>query len=199
MAIHMVLASGSAIRADLLGRAGLHFDVKRPRLDEDAVRAALLDDHASPRDIADCLAEMKARKIGDQFPAALVLGCDQVLELDGQIFSKPASREECCEHLAQLSGRQHKLLSAAVICTGGQPVWRHVGIATLRMHRLSAGFIAEYVDRNWDRIRHSVGGYRLEEEGVRLFSSVQGDFFHVLGLPLLEILGYLIQRGDLKI
>lgn len=199
MALHMILASGSEIRAELLRRAALDFDIVRPRVDEEAVRMSLLEERAKPRDIADCLAEMKARKVAEQYPGALVLGCDQVLEIAGGILGKPASEDACREQLAMLSGQQHQLLSAAVIYEGGRPVWRHVGTARLRMHVLSESFIAGYVARNWDSIRHSVGGYKLEEEGVRLFTSVQGDFFHVLGLPLLEILGYLTLRGDLEI
>ena len=199
MAVHMVLASGSEIRAELLRRAGLVFEVASPRVDEDTARSALLAEGTTPRDIADCLAEMKARKVSAQMPSAMVLGCDQVLEFDGRILSKPNSPEECEQQLQLLSGKTHKLLSAAVIYEAGKPVWRHVGTARLCMHTLSASFTAGYVQRNWESIRHSVGGYKLEEEGVRLFTSVQGDFFHVLGLPLLEILGYLTIRGDLEI
>lgn len=199
MALNMILASGSGTRAELVRRAGLDFRVIKPRVDEDAVRSALLEESAAPRDIADCLAEMKARKIAAQSPDALVLGCDQVLEFDGRVLSKASSPQECQMQLKLLRGNSHKLLSAAVIFEGGKPVWRHVGTAKLRMHDLSDSFIADYVARNWDSIRHSVGGYKLEEEGVRLFISVQGDFFHVLGLPLLEILGYLTLRGELEI
>ncbi len=199
MALHMILASGSAVRAELLRRAQLEFDVIVPRIDEDAVKRAMLVENATPRDIADVLAEMKARKIADQNREALVIGCDQVLDLDGSILDKPESKEECLEQLARLSGRRHILLSAAVIYAAGEPVWRHVGKATLTMHKLSELFTRDYVERNWDSVRHSVGGYKLEEEGVRLFASIQGDFFHVLGLPLLEILAYLTLRGDLDI
>lgn len=199
MPMNIILASGSDIRAELLRRAGLEFHVVNPRVDEDAVRSALMHEDASPRDIADCLAEMKARKVGDQNPGALVLGCDQVLEIDGRILSKPGSPQECEEQLKLLRGRTHKLLSAAVVYSGAEPQWRHVGTARMQMHALSEAFITAYVSRNWESIRHSIGGYKLEEEGVRLFTSVQGDFFHVLGMPLLEILSYLTLRGELAI
>lgn len=199
MHVHMILASSSEVRAELLRRAGLDFDVVRPRIDEQSVKAALVADAATPRDIADCLAEMKARKVSDTHSDALVIGCDQVLDIDGRILSKPDSREDCCTQLAMLGGRWHKLHSAAVIYMGGGPVWRHIGTVELCTHTLSDEFIQGYVVRNWDSIQHAVGGYKLEEEGVRLFSSVRGDYFHVLGLPLLEILGYLILRGELDI
>lgn len=194
----MILASGSNIRSELLNRANLSFDIIKPRIDEESVKASLLSENASPRDIADCLAEMKAMKVGDSNHGAFVLGCDQVLSCEGSIYSKPKSPAECAEHLAQLSGKQHALLSAAVLCHQGKPIWRHVGVAQLRMRALSQDFINAYVDRNWDSVRHSVGGYKLEEEGVRLFENVQGDFFHVLGLPLLELLSFLVMRGELE-
>jgi septum formation protein len=199
MRLQMILASGSEIRAELLTRAGLDFDVVRPRVDEEAVRVSLQLENAPVRDIVDCLAEMKARKVSDQRFGSLVLGCDQVLDFEGSLLSKPGSKEECEDHLRRLRGRSHKLLSAAVIYLSGEPQWRHVGTVRMRMHQLSDDFIAAYIERNWQSIRHSVGGYKLEEEGVRLFTSVQGDYFHVLGLPLLEILNYLTVRGELDI
>lgn len=195
MTVPFILASGSSTRADLLRRARVPFEVVVPRVDEDQVRRSLEAEAAKPRDIADALAELKARRIADKHPGAMVLGCDQVLDLEGRVLSKPGSPEEAVAQLTEMQGRRHQLLSAAVIYENGQPVWRHVGQVRLRMRELSPGFIESYVARNWDSVRHSVGAYKLEEEGVRLFSAIEGDLFNVLGMPLIELLNYLILRG----
>ena len=194
----IILASGSDIRATLLRNAGVVFDVVPARVDEEALRDAMLAEDAGARDIADALAEMKAQKISAKRPEALVIGCDQVLNLQGQLLTKPDSPETARAQLMAMRGKRHELLSAAVICENGKPVWRHVGMVRLLMRQFSDAYLDDYIARNWDSIRHSVGAYKLEEEGVRLFSQVQGDYFTVLGLPLLELLSYLTLRGDLK-
>ena len=194
----LVLASSSGIRRQMLENAGVSFEVSLPRVDEDAVRQSLLAEAASPRDIADALAELKARKVRTRTPGALVLGCDQVLSFDGQIMAKPVSRDDAEQQLRQLRGARHQLLSAAVIYEDGQPIWRFVGTVRLQMRDFSDSFLSAYLDRNWPDISNSVGGYKLESEGVRLFTRVDGDYFTVLGMPLVEILSYLTLRGDLQ-
>ena len=194
----LVLASGSGIRRQMLENAGVSFEVSLPRVDEDAVRQSLLAEGASARDIADALAELKARKVSTRMPGVLVLGCDQVLSFDGQIMAKPTSREQAEQQLRQLRGAGHQLLSAAVICEDGQPIWRFVGTVRLLMRDFSDSYLTTYLDRNWPDISNSVGGYKLESEGVRLFNRVDGDYFTVLGMPLLELLSYLTLRGDLQ-
>src|SRR6056300_677623 len=194
----LVLASGSGIRRQMLENAGVSFEVSLPRVDEDAVRQSLLAEGASARDIADALAELKARKVSTRMPGVLVLGCDQVLSFDGQIMAKPTFREQAEQQLRQLRGAGHQLLSAAVICEDGQPIWRFVGTVRLQMRDFSDSYLTTYLDRNWPDISNSVGGYKLESEGVRLFNRVDGDYFTVLGMPLLELLSYLTLRGDLQ-
>ncbi|PPB82661.1 septum formation protein [Albidovulum inexpectatum] len=193
----LVLASGSAIRAQLLRNAGLAIETHPAHIDEEAIRAALQHENATPRDIADALAELKARKISDKFPGALVLGCDQVLDLDGQVLSKPEDPEDARAQLLALRGRTHRLLSAAVVARDGTPIWRHVGQVRLTMRDFSDAYLDDYLARNWQSIRDSVGCYKLEEEGVRLFSRIDGDYFTVLGLPLIELLTWLSVRGDI--
>ena len=197
MTDRLILASGSEIRANLLRNAGIDFTVQKARVDEEAVRAALHAEDASPRDIADTLAELKAQRVAAKNPQALVIGCDQVLAVGQTTLNKPQSPQDALAQLKMLRGQKHQLLSAAVIYGDGKPQWRHVGVVRLHMRDASDAYLADYVDRNWDSIRHAVGAYKLEKEGVRLFTRIEGDYFNVLGLPLLELLSYLTLRGTL--
>lgn len=194
----LVLASASTIRQQLLLNAGLQTEAHPARVDEDSIRLALQSEGATPRDVADTLAEMKARKLAERHRDAVVIGCDQVLVFDGEVWGKPGTRDAARAQLQRLRGQTHRLISAVVLYHEDRPVWRHIAEAQLTMRSFSETFLDDYIARNWDEIRHCVGGYQLEREGARLFSNVVGDHFTILGLPLLPLLNYLAQRGFIQ-
>lgn len=190
----LILASKSASRRAMLEAAGVPFEAVAAHVDEDAAKAALA--HLSPRDLADALAEMKALKISQAYPDALVLGSDSVVALaDGSLLDKPESREQAADHLHRMAGARHDLWSGAVIAEGGRIVWRHVEAARMHVRPLSAGFIDGYLDTEWPVIAGCVGCYRIEGPGAQLFTLIEGSQFTVLGLPLLPVLAYLRVRG----
>jgi septum formation protein len=191
----LILASASPARAALLRQAGVPFVAHPSRVDEAAVKAALLAEGAGPRDIADHLAELKALRLATRHPDALILGSDQVLALGDQLFDKPADIGEARAQLRDLAGRTHLLLSAAVIVEGGRPVWRHVGQARLTMRSFSDDFLDDHLHRLGNGILTTVGAYKIEDGGTQLFDRIEGDYFSILGLPLLPVLAFLRTRG----
>ncbi len=194
--MRLILASQSAARRAMLAAAGVPHDAMAAGVDEDSVKTALVADGLNARSLADALAELKATKLSRRHPTDLVLGCDQTLSCDeGRLLDKPRSREDAADQLRSLRGTTHRLTSAAVICEGGVPVWRHIDVAKLTMRPFSDAFLAEYLDLEWPAIGGCVGGYRLEGLGVQLFARVEGSHFTVLGLPLLALLDYLRVRG----
>lgn len=190
-----ILASSSQIRAELLRRVGLNPVCISPRVDEDLIKDAMLAENQAPRAIADALANAKAAKIAGKHPDAWVLGCDQVLEHHGDLLSKPATPDDAKDHLRRLRGSTHRLLSAAVLYHQGKPNWRQITEASLTLRPLSDALIDDYVTRNWDSIQHSVGAYKIEEEGARLFLDIKGDPFTIMGLPLFPLLSHLGLHG----
>jgi len=190
----LVLASGSAIRAQILRNAGLAFDVARPSVDEEAVKAGLRAEGLSPRDQADALAEVKALSVSRR-TSAFVIGADQMLECDGAVFDKPDGRDGARAHLAALRGRRHRLISAAVLAKDGAIIWRHIETPALTMRALDDGFIEAYLDRVGAAATASVGAYQLEGEGIQLFERIEGDYFSILGLPLLPLIAILRRHG----
>ena len=194
----ILLASGSPTRAALLRAAGVAFEAVPPRVDEEALLEALAAEGAAPRDVACALAEAKARRVAGRRGDALVVGADQVLEHRGAVLAEPATPREAARRLAELSGGTHRLISAAVAHEGARPVWRHVEEVVLTMRSPSEAWIEAYVGRRWEEVRGSPGAYHLEGEGARMFSRIDGDWFAALGLPLLPLLGWLVDRGAIE-
>lgn len=194
----LILASQSSSRRAMLSAAGVDFEPMAAGVDEEAMKEGLRAEAISPRNLADALAEFKATRLSQRFPEALVLGCDSTVAFDDdRMIDKAGSRDEQRDLLLRLSGRRHRLWSAAVICEGGRPVWRHVDVAALHMRPLSEAFVDAYLDAEWPEIGHCVGGYRLEGQGAQLFARIEGSQFTILGLPLLALLDYLRTRGVL--
>jgi septum formation protein len=189
----IVLASKSASRRTMLGAAGVEFEVRPAAIDERALEARLAD--ARPGQVALALAEAKALSVdGGGRP---VLGSDSVVTVDGNRFSKPASRAQAAEHLRFFSGRTMELHSAAAIALGGRIEWSHVALAMLQVRELSDEFIDAYLAAEWPEVSQCVGVFRIEALGVQLFESIDGDMFTVLGMPLLPVLGALRELEEL--
>jgi len=191
--VTLTLASESATRRRMLEAAGVPFETRAAEVDEDALKAEM---RGPPADaMAAALAERKALSLREQ---GLVLGCDQILEReDGSMLSKPRSREDALAQLKSLSGRTHRLHSAAAIVENSKTVWRATETVALAMRPLSEAFLGDYLDREYEAIRWSVGGYRIEGLGAQLFERIEGSHFAILGLPLLPLLAYLRERGIL--
>jgi septum formation protein len=178
----------------MLEQAGVSFEVDPPRVDEDAVKHGLRAEGLAPRDMADALAQVKALSVSNRRPE-FVLGGDQMLDIDGQVLDKPKDMDEARAHLKLLRGREHKLVTAAVIARAGAPVWRHVEVPRLRMRAFSDAFLEQYLVEAGAGILSSVGAYQLEGLGAQLFERVEGDYFSVLGLPLLPLMAFLREHG----
>ncbi|MPT48708.1 MAG: Maf-like protein [Sphingobium sp.] len=194
----LILASQSASRRAMLEAAGVPYEALSPNVDEDAFKEQLRAEGHNARQLADALAELKALRLSARVPGALVLGCDQTLELaDGSMIDKAVDLSDAAAILRRLSGERHHLHSAAVICLNGQPVWRHIEKAKMTVRPLSDAFIADYLDQEWEEIRWCVGCYRIEGPGAQLFSAIEGTHFAIQGLPMLALLDFLRVRGVL--
>jgi septum formation protein len=187
----LILASKSAARMQLLKNAGIEFEVMPAPLDERAVEGPLIAAGRNPAEIALALAEAKALAVSRAEPAATVIGADQTLEADGERWTKPGSIRQARDQLERLSGRTHALHSGVAVARNGAVDWHHVASARLTMRALSAGFIDAYLRQIGDNALASVGAYQIEGLGIQLFERVDGDFFTILGLPLLPLLGRL--------
>ena len=191
----LILASASPFRKKMLENAGVDVEAIPADLDERAVETPLAETGASPQDVALILAEAKAVAVSEAHPGRLVLGCDQTLSLDGLVFHKAADMEAARRRLLKLSGRTHQLNSAVVIARDGETLWRHVEVASMTMRQLDPGFIGRHLARVGDRALSSVGAYQIEGEGIQLFDKIDGDYFTIVGLPLLPVLAELRKLG----
>lgn len=191
----LILASRSEARVRLLIAAGVSMTVEPADIDEEALRARMLNH--SPGDVAVSLSEAKARAISERRPGACVVASDQILTFEGDIFSKPHDREDACRSLRRLRGGTHELHVAVVCMQGGQMLWRHVDMALMTMRSFSDAFLESYLDQIGDTALDQVGAYKLEGLGAQLFDGVEGDYFTILGLPLLPLLSFLRDRSFL--
>ncbi|HEX3366271.1 MAG TPA: Maf family protein [Phenylobacterium sp.] len=192
----LVLASKSVARRAVLEGAGVPFEAVGSGVDEDVAKAELLAKRATPRQVAEALAEEKALAVSVGRPD-LVLGADQTLEFQGQLFDKAETIDAARERLKTLRGKPHMLHSAVVVAERGAVVWRETQSATLRMRDFSDTFLEAYLSAEGEAALGSVGCYRLESQGVQLFSKIEGDYFTILGLPLMGLLDLLRRRGIL--
>lgn len=193
----LVLASSSAVRAQLLEAAGVDASVDPAMVDEARIRA---ESRAMGRDAGDCallLAEAKAREVAARHPGALVLGADQMLECEGRWFDKPTDLNDARAQLQALNGRRHRLIAAAAVMRDGVVLWRTVERPLLTMRRFSEAFLDRYLAAMGKRVLITVGGYELEGLGAQLMAGVEGDYFAILGLPLLSLLAFLRDEGAL--
>jgi len=197
-----VLASGSAVRAALLRGAGLAFDVAVSGVDEAAIKAGYrpdAEDSGAYDGLALALAEAKAQAVvADGQDDALVIGADQLLVLEDQVFDKPRDRAEARHNLSLFQGRTYQLVGGVVLLKDGQTVWRHCETVTLKMRPLSDTFIDAYLKAAGDDVLKSVGAYQLEGLGSHLFEAINGDYFSILGLPLLPLMAALREFGGLN-
>jgi septum formation protein len=193
----VTLASKSPIRAAVLQGAGVNFEVVAPGIDEASVKADLLTRGGTPRSVADALASMKAVAVSMGRPG-LVIGADQTLDLEGSLYDKASSLEEARERLILLRGRTHALHAAVALARDGETIWRHTETARLTVRSFSDDFLTGYMARAGESILGSVGGYQLEGDGAQLFDRIDGDYFAILGLPLLALLAVLRREGALE-
>ncbi len=191
----LILASASLSRRQLLANAGLAFEVEPSGIDEDEVKRSLLAERASPQEIAEKLAEMKALQVSARNPEAMVVGGDSTLACNGRLFDKPPSLEAARKQLMTLRGQTHELFSSVVVARGGVRLWHWNERARLTMRPFNEAFLDAYLLRAGESVLTSVGAYRLEDLGAHLFSRVDGDYFTILGLPLLPLLSFLHGHG----
>lgn len=193
----LVLASTSPFRAAILMNAGVAFRAEGAQIDERAVEEPLLRADATPEDVASVLAEAKALDVSERNSGALVLGGDQTLSLEGKLYHKPNDMEEARRNLLKFSGKTHQLWSALALARDGETIWRHVSVAHMHIRELSPQFVGRYLASVGDAALNSVGCYQYESEGIQLFEKTDGDYYTIIGLPLLPLLSELRRLGEI--
>jgi septum formation protein len=189
----LILASSSSIRRAMLDAAGVEYDAIRPEVDEDALKARL----NGAQIIAAKLAEAKALAVSTNRQGEWVIGSDSVVAVGDRPFDKPRSREEAAEHLRFFSGREMQLTSAVALACDGRIDWTEADTAALHVRPLSEAFIRDYLEAEWPEVGYCVGVFRMEGRGVQLFDRIDGNYFTILGMPLIPLLGELRERGIL--
>jgi septum formation protein len=187
----LMLASASLSRRELLANAGLAFEIEVSGVDEDEAKLSLATERAPPQAIAEALAEMKAQRVSSRHRDAMVIGGDSMLACNGRLFDKPPTLDAARHQLLALSGQTHDLFSSVVVARAGVRLWHHTERARLTMRAFDESFVDAYLARAGDTVLSSVGAYRLEGLGAHLFSRIEGDYFTILGLPLLPLLSFL--------
>lgn len=191
MAGSLVLASASPFRRMLLENAGIPFQAKAADIDERAIESQVEQQGPSPEEVALILAEAKARNVGQHFPGDIIIGSDQTMSLGSRVYHKPGDMNEARDHLLSLSGQVHQLNSAIVLTRGNDVLWKHVSSARMSVRVLTSAFIEAHLARVGNKALASVGAYQLEGEGIQLFDKIDGDYFTILGLPMLPLLAKL--------
>ena len=189
----LILASQSSTRWRILSCARIIAKAVSPQIDEENITRSLMAEKAMPRDIADTLAEHKAKKVSIKNPLSWVLGCDQVLDFEGKVFGKPKTQEDLRQSLIRLSGETHRLITANVMYHNTKPMWRHISVSHMTMHPMTVTEIETYVEKSWPDAQHSAGGYYFEKT-PHLFSEVRGNWFDIMGLSIGPIAEYLNQH-----
>jgi septum formation protein len=193
----LILASESQIRIQILKNAKINFKSVPAKVDEVNIKKSCLIENINLEQISDILADYKAKKVSAKYPGTLVLGCDQTLIFKNKLLSKIRKKKEIFNRLKGMSGKTHTLFSSAVIYLDNISIWRITTKATLTMRKNSDAYLKEYIDQNYNQIVHSTGCYMIEGEGIRLFNQIEGDYFSILGIPLLPVLDFLYTRGEI--
>ena len=199
MSTDIILASGSLIRSKLLQDSGVVFHVKKHKIDEEEEKKTLIKNNIEPKKISINLAIKKAMDVSKSYKNSFIIGCDQALVFNNVVFSKAKSPEELRQQLLLLKGKNHKLYSSCAVLYQEKIVWSYTAEIVLLMRDINQREINTYVDKNWQSVKNSVGGYLIESTGKKLFKTIHGDYFSALGLPIIELLNFLISKKAVNI